>query len=188
MAIYIPRREFTFTLGAVAMAWAQAARGQQEQKIRRIGIIDDTPIWDHFRNALRDLGYVEGKTIAFEYRTAQGEPERLAAAAAELVHLPVDVIAVYGTAPALAAMAATKSIPIVAMSVGDPVRGGLVASLARPGGNVTGNTVLGPDIGAKRTQLLKEVIPRVSRVAFLWNPDNASHVAYREELRAAAPA
>jgi putative ABC transport system substrate-binding protein len=100
----------------------------------------------------------------------------------------VDVIAAYGTAPANAAKSATTSIPIVAISVGDPVRGGLVASLARPGGNVTGNTVLGPDIGAKRTQLIKEVIPTVSRVAFLWNPDNASHVAYREELRAAAPA
>jgi putative ABC transport system substrate-binding protein len=84
-------------------------------------------------------------------------------------------------------MAATKTIPIVAISVGDPVRGGLVGSLARPGGNLTGNTVLGPDIGAKRTQLLKEVIPAISRVAFLLNPDNASHVAYREELRAAAP-
>ena len=188
MPVIIGRRELVGGLGCAAVAWPLAARAQQEQKIRRIGIIDDTPIWDHFRSALCDLGHVEGKTIAYEYRTAEGEPERLAVAAAELVHLPVDVIAVYGTAPALAAMAATKSIPIVAISVGDPVRGGLVASLARPGGNVTGNTVLGPDIGAKRTQLLKEVIPRVSRVAFLWNPDNASHVAYREELRAAAPA
>jgi putative ABC transport system substrate-binding protein len=98
------------------------------------------------------------------------------------------VIAVYGTAPTLAVMAATKTIPIVAISVGDPVRAGLVESLARPGGNLTGNTVLGPDIGAKRTQLLKELIPTVARVAFLWNPDNASHLAYLEELRAAAPA
>jgi len=183
----VNRRTFITLLGCAA-AWPLAARAQQAAKRQTIGIIDSAPIWNHFRQALHDLGYVEGQTIAFEYRTAEGEPERLAVAAAELVHLPVDLIAVYGTAPALAAKAATKSIPVVAISVGDPVRGGLVASLARPGGNVTGNTVLGPDIGAKRTQLLKEVIPSVSRVAFLWNPDNASHVAYREELRAAAPA
>jgi putative ABC transport system substrate-binding protein len=137
---------------------------------------------------LHELGYIDGRTVIFDYRTAGGEPERLRAVAIELVRLPVDVIAVYGTAPALAAMAATKTIPIVAISVGDPVRAGLVESLARPGGNLTGNTVLGPDIGAKRTQLLKELIPTVSRMAFLWNPDNASHIAYREELRAAAPA
>jgi len=183
------RREFITLVGGTAVAWPLAARAQQPAaKLPRIGIIDDMPIWNHFRQALHDLGYIEGHTIAFEYRTAQGVPERLAAAAAELVRLPVDVIAVYGTAPGLAAMAVTKTIPIVAISVGDPVRAGLVESLARPGGNLTGNTVLGPDIGAKRTQLLKELIPTVSRVAFLWNPDNASHIAYREELRAAAPA
>src|SRR6516162_3567921 len=118
MPVIIGRRELVGGLGCAAVAWPLASRAQQEQKIRRIGIIDDTPIWDHFRSALRDLGHVEGKTIAYEYRTAEGEPERLAVAAAELVHLPVDVIAVYGTAPALAAMAATKSIPIVAFSVG----------------------------------------------------------------------
>src|SRR6516164_4557148 len=115
MPVIIGRRELVGGLGCAAVAWPLASRAQQEQKIRRIGIIDDTPIWDHFRSALRDLGHVEGKTIAYEYRTAEGEPERLAVAAAELVHLPVDVIAVYGTAPALAAMAATKSIPIVAI-------------------------------------------------------------------------
>jgi putative tryptophan/tyrosine transport system substrate-binding protein len=184
------RREFVLLLGGgLALAGPVAAGAQQQPaKFPRIGIIDDVPIWDYFRRALRELGYVEGQTIAFEYRSAEGRPDRLAAAAAELARLPADLIATYGTAPSLAAMAATKSIPIVAISVGDPVRGGLVASLAHPGGNVTGNTVLGPDIGAKRTQLLKEVIPTVSRVAFLWNPDNASHIAYREELRAAAPA
>ena len=139
------RRTFITLLGCAA-AWPLAARAQQAAKRQTIGIIDSAPIWNHFRQALHDLGYVEGQTIAFEYRTAEGEPERLAVAAAELVHLPVDLIAVYGTAPALAAQAATKSIPVVAISVGDPVRGGLVASLARPGGNVTGNTVLGPDM------------------------------------------
>jgi ABC-type uncharacterized transport system substrate-binding protein len=184
----IGRREFITLLGSAAFAWPVAARAQRSAKLVRIGIIDDAPIWNYFRQALRDLGYIEGQTVAFEYRTADGEPARLATAATELARLPVDVIAAYGTAPSLAAKGATSSIPVVAISVGDPVRGGLVSSLAHPGGNVTGNTVLGPDIGAKRTQLLKEVIPSVSRVAFLWNPDNASHVAYREELRAAAPA
>ena len=182
------RRQFISLLGGTAAVWPLVAGAQQRPaKLPLIGIIDDGPIWKHFRLALHDLGYIEGQTIAFEYRSAEGKPDRLTAAATELVRLPVDAIAVYGTAPAGAAMAATKTIPIVAISVGDPVRGGLVGSLARPGGNLTGNTVLGPDIGAKRTQLLKEVMPAVSRVAFLLNPDNASHVAYREELRAAAP-
>jgi putative ABC transport system substrate-binding protein len=182
----IRRRKFISLVGG-AVAWPMSARGQPRERMRRIGIIDDAPIWDEFRQTLRDLGYIEGRTIVFEYRTAAGEPERLAAVATELVHLPVDVIAVYGTAPARAASAATASTPIVAISVGDPVRAGLVASLARPGGNVTGNSILGPDISAKRIQLLKELIPTARRVVFLWNPDNASHVAYREELRAAAP-
>jgi putative ABC transport system substrate-binding protein len=188
----IRRREFMLLLGCtVALPTfrpPQLLAQRRPTKIPRIGIIDDAPIWDSFRQALRELGYVEGRTIAFEYRTAGGEPERLAAAAAELVRLPVDVIAVYGTAPARAASLATTSIPIVAVSVGDPVRAGLVVGLARPGSNVTGFSVLGPDIAAKRLQLLKEVIPTVERVAFLWNPDNASHAAYLEELRAAAPA
>jgi putative ABC transport system substrate-binding protein len=188
MTTHIQRRQFISLVGSMAAAWPLATRAQQPAAMPHIGIIDDVPIWNHFRQALHDLGYIEGHTIAFEYRTAEGEPERLAAVATELVRLPVDVIAVYGTAPAFAAMAATKTIPIVAISVGDPVRAALVESLARPGGNLTGNTVLGPEIGAKRTQLLKEVIPTVSRVAFLWNPNNASHIAYREELGAAAPA
>jgi putative ABC transport system substrate-binding protein len=183
------RRREAITLIGAAAVWPVPARAQQPAtKLPHIGIIDDAPIWNHFRQALHELGYIEGQTIAFDYRTAQGEPARLATAASQLVRLPVEVIAVYGTAPALAAMAATKTIPIVAISVGDPVRAGLVENLARPGGNLTGNTVLGPDIGAKRIQLLKELIPTVSRVAFLWNPDNASHIAYREELRVAAPA
>jgi putative ABC transport system substrate-binding protein len=183
----IRRRELITLMGGAA-ALPLTARGQPGDRMRRVGIIDDTPIWNHFRQALRDLGYVEGRTIAFEYRTAGAEPERLAAVATDLAHLPVDVIAVYGTPPARAASTATTSTPIVAISVGDPVSAGLAASLAHPGGNVTGNSILGPDISAKRIQLLKEVIPTVWRVVFLWNPDNAGHVAFLEELRAAAPA
>jgi putative ABC transport system substrate-binding protein len=179
------RREFISLIGGAAVAWPLAATAQQRSRIPHVGIIDDAPIWDHFRRSLHDLGYVEGQTIAFEYRTAQGEPVHLAEAATDLVRLPVDVIAVFGTPASRAAKAATTTIPIVAISIGDPVRAGLVASLARPGGNVTGNTILGPDLSPKRLQLLQEVIPTVSRVAFLWNPDNASNVAILEELQAA---
>jgi len=99
----------------------------------------------------------------------------------------VDVIATFGTPASFAAKQATTTIPIVMISIGDPVRTGLVPSLARPGGNITGNTILGPDVGAKRLQILKEAIPTISRVAFLWNPDNASNVLQLEEIQAAAP-
>ena len=182
------RREFITLLGGAAVAWPLAARAQQRPtKIPRIGIIDDAPIWDHFRKGLHDLGYVEGQNIVIEYRTAQGEPDRLVQAARELAGLPVDVIVEFGSTAARAAQMATTTIPIVMISIGDPVRAGFVASLARPGGNMTGNTILGPDLGPKRLQLLKEIIPSVSRAAFLWNPDNASNVALRDELQAAMP-
>jgi putative tryptophan/tyrosine transport system substrate-binding protein len=184
----IRRREFVFLLGGAAAAWPLAARAQQSAKIPRIGIIDDSPIWNAFRHGLRDLGYLEGQNIAFEYRYAGGLPDRLAWVAVELVHRPVDLIATFGTPPTLAAKQATTTIPIVMMGVGDPVGSGLVSSLARPGGNITGNTILGPEVAGKRLQLLKEVIPSLSRVAFLWNPDNASHPAQLAELRVAVEA
>ena len=181
------RREFITLLGGTAAAWPLAGRAQQPGKIPRIGIIDDAPRWNAFRHGLRDLGYLEGQNIAFDYAYADGVPERLAEAAAALVRRPVDVIATYGTPASFAAKQATTTIPIVMISIGDPVRAGLVPSLARPGGNITGNTSLGPDVGAKRLQILKEAIPTVSRVALLWNPDNASSVLQFEEVRAAAP-
>jgi putative ABC transport system substrate-binding protein len=184
----VGRRKFIATLAGAAAAWSLAARAQQQEKIPRIGIIDDSPRWNAFRHELRDLGYLEGQNVAFDYAYGDGAPERLAEAAAQLVRGAVDVIATYGTAASFAAKEATSTIPIVMISVGDPVRAGLVTSLAHPGGNVTGNTILGPDIGAKRVQLLQELIPMVRRVAFLWNPNNASHAAYRQELQAAAPA
>jgi putative ABC transport system substrate-binding protein len=182
------RREFITVLGGAAGAWPLAARAQQPAKIPRIGIIDDSPIWNAFRHGLRDLGYLEGQNIAFDYRYAGGLPDRLAWVAVELVHRPVDLIATFGTPPALAAKQATTTIPIVMIGVGDPVGSGLVSSLARPGGNITGNTILGPEVAGKRLQLLKEVIPSLSRVAFLWNPDNASHPAQLAELRVAVEA
>ena len=156
--------------------------------MRRVGIIDDAPMWNAFRQGLREHGYLEGQNIAFDYKYADGVPERLAEAAAEFVRRPVDVIATYGTPPTWAAKEATATIPIVMIAIGDPVRAGLVASIARPGGNVTGNTILGPEVGAKRLQLFKEAVPTISRMAFLVNPANPSTVAYLEELQIAAPA
>jgi putative tryptophan/tyrosine transport system substrate-binding protein len=187
------RREFITLLGAAAAAASislprVASAQQPAAKVPRIGIIDDSPAWNSFRRGLRDLGYLEGHNIAFEYRYADGAAERLAEAAADLARRPVDLIATYGTLATRAAKQATTTIPIVMIGIGDPVRAQLVESFGRPGGNVTGNTIMSPDLSAKRLQLLKELIPSVARVAFLWNGENASNLAIWEELRAAAPA
>ena len=130
---------------------------------------------------------MSASNIAFEYRRADGAPERLAEAATDLARRPVDVIATFGTAPSIAAKAATTTIPIVMIGPGDVVRTGLVQSLAHPGGNITGNTILGPEVQPKRLQLFKAAVPALSRVAFLSNPDNASTRLSFEEMRAAAP-
>src|SRR5262245_52293017 len=116
-----------------AASWPLAARAQQAAKIPRIGIVDDAPMWQSFRQALRELGYIEGQSINYEYRYSEGVPDRVAAAVNELVRRPVDLIAVFGTPPTEAAKAVTSTIPIVMVGVADPVRVGLVASLARPG-------------------------------------------------------
>jgi len=182
----VKRREFV-TLLSSAAAWPLAARAQQQGRIPHIGIIDDAPMWNAFRQGLRDLGYLEGQNIAFEYRRADDAPEQLAEAATDLARRPVDVIATYGTPPSIAAKAATTTIPIVMIGVGDVVRTGLVQSLAHPGGNITGNTILGPEVQPKRLQLFKAAVPALSRVAFLSSPDNASTRLSFEEMRAAAP-
>jgi len=143
-------------------------------------------MWQPFRQALRELGYVEGQNIAYEYRYGEGAPDRLATLAAELVRRPVGLIATYGTQATQAAKEATATIPIVMIGVGDPVRVGLVESLARPGGNITGNTVLSPDLGPKRLQILREAIGNVRRVVFLANPDNASNMVALTETKIAA--
>jgi putative tryptophan/tyrosine transport system substrate-binding protein len=181
------RREFITLVGGTAMWPLRAAAQQPRTKMPRIGIIDPTSMWNPFRERMRELGYVEDETIKYEYRTADGIPERLAVAAREFAELPVDLMATFGSPPSRAAQAATATIPIVAISIGDPVGIGLVASLARPGGNITGNTILGPDLSPKRLQLLKELIPSASRMAFLWNPDNASNAAILNELKSASP-
>src|SRR6516162_1746700 len=174
------RREFV-SLVARAQGPSPVAR------MPRIGIIDDEPLWDNFRQGLRDLGYVENQNIAIEYRSADGKADRLVQAARELVSLPVNVIVVVGSTAARAARQATSTIPIVMIAIGDPVRAGFAMSLARPGGNMTGNSALAPDLIGKRLEILKECVPTVARVAFLWNPDNDSNLAFLEELIIAVP-
>jgi putative ABC transport system substrate-binding protein len=185
----IKRRSFLTLLGASAAARPLAARAQGRPLVRmpRIGLMDDDPLWDNFRQGLRDLGYVENQNIAIEYRSAESKVDRLAQAARELVSLPVDVIVVNGSPAASAARQATSTIPIVMITIGDPVRAGFVASLARPGGNMTGYSEFSPDLIGKRLQVLKECVPALARVAFLWNPDNDSNRIILEELIAAVP-
>jgi putative ABC transport system substrate-binding protein len=178
------RREFITLLSGVAVGWPLAARAERPPFI--VGMIGNAPYWPDFREAMRDLGYSEGQNVKYELRTDETEPARLAKAAKELASIPVDVIVAFGTPPSQAAQAATRTIPIVMASVGDPVRAGLVASLAHPGGNVTGTSFLGPDLAPKRLQLLKQVIPSAVRVALLFNPNNAANVIYRDEIEAAA--
>jgi putative tryptophan/tyrosine transport system substrate-binding protein len=150
------------------------ARAQQPARILRIGILSGSSASSQsarveaFRRRLRELGYVEGKNIVIEYRYAEGKPERLPDLAAELVRLKVDVIVAVGSPTILAAKKASPTIPIVFATAADPVGDGLVSSLARPGGNITGLSQMAPDLDGKRLELLKEVFPKVARVAFLW--------------------
>ena len=182
------RREFIALLGSSVAGWPLAAHAQSATaRIQRIGIIDDSPSWDPFRQQLRELHYVEGQNLAYVYLRTDGSPGQLDAAAAVLAQLPVNVIAAFGTPQAKAAQRATKTIPIVAISISDPITAGLVTSLAHPGGNITGNTILGPDIVTKKLQILKDAFPGAMRVAYLWNPDNPATAEILEDLRKAAP-
>src|SRR5499426_923865 len=168
-------------------------RGHAEQaaKIFRIGyrssggLADMAPRFNAFRQALRDLGYVEGRTVVIEPRWAEGLTERVPSLAAELVQLKVDVIVAASTPDALAAKNATQTIPIVFATSGSPV-GALVASIAHPGGNVTGLSLVGPELVARQLQLLKEAVPKASRVAVLANPDNPYTAVMVKEVEAAA--
>jgi len=183
----VRRREFIALVGGATAAWPLASRAQQP-RVPRVGIIDDTPIWDHFRQGLNDLGYAEGRNIAVEYRSADGNFDRLRQAALELAALPVNVLVTYGSPATRAARQATSTIPIVMIGVGDPVRARFVTNLAHPGGNITGTTNQSPDLIGKRIEILKECVPGLARVAFLWNPDNDSNLAFLEELIIAVPA
>jgi putative ABC transport system substrate-binding protein len=168
----IRRREFITLLGGAA-AWPLAADAQQPTRIARIGILTQGSAAGGFPqiflNGLRELGFVEGQNLAIEYRFAEGRLDALYPLAQELVRLNVNVIATAATPAAKAAQKATTTIPIVMIDPGDPVETGLVASLARPGGNITGQSSMAPDLVGKRLQLLKEIAPSVSRVAVLWN-------------------
>jgi putative ABC transport system substrate-binding protein len=161
-------------VAVVLLALGVAAEAQQPARIPRVGILagasasNVSPRVEAFRQRLRELGYVEEKNIVIEYRYAEGKRERLPDLAAELVRLKVDVIVAFSPAAILAAKKASPAIPIVFASVGDPVGDGLVSSLARPGGNITGLSAMSPDLDGKRLELLKEAFPKVARVAFLW--------------------
>jgi putative ABC transport system substrate-binding protein len=144
------------------------------------------PRIEAFRQGLRDLGYVEGRNIAIEYRFAEGQADRLPALVAELIRLKVDIMVIDGTAAIRAAQHATTTIPIVMALSGDPVGDGLVASLARPGGNITGLSMMIPEVSGKRLELLQEAVPKLSHVAVLWNPDfPGSTLAFKETQTAA---
>jgi len=164
------------------------AEAQPSTTIPRIGLLSDAVSSEPFRLGLRELGYVEGKSIALEERSSPGGSERFGDLAFELVRLNVNVIVTWGTPATLAAKQATTTVPIVMASAGDPVRSGLIASLAHPGGNVTGLTVFGPGLAKKRLELLKEALPNMSRVAFLWNPANPDQRASFNEVQAGARA
>jgi putative tryptophan/tyrosine transport system substrate-binding protein len=170
------------------LAFAVMAEAQQAKKLSRIGFLQPgvfPPAYrEEFRKGLRQLGYVEGENILVEYRLAEGLKE-LPTRVAELVGLKVDVIVTWTTPVTLAAKQGTKTIPIVAVS-GDPVETGLVASLARPGGNVTGFAILTTDLEAKKLELLREAVPGVSRIGVLWNPDNPVWASAWKELSNAA--
>ena len=168
------RREFIGLVGGAA-AWPLTASAQQaEGKLVTIGIlaIEPWPSIDAFRQALDALGYIEGKNVRFVYRYAKGHNERLPELANDLVGLNVDVILTWGTDAVLAAKQATTTIPIVMGAIGDPLSIGIVTNLAHPGGNVTGCSLSSAELEAKRLQLLKEVVPELSRVAILFNPTN----------------
>ena len=182
------RRNFIAGLASTTAGWPFAARAQSAvAKVQRIGIVDDSPSWDPFRQQLRELNYVEGQNLTYVYLRTDGSPAQLDAAAIALAQLPVNVIVAFGTPRTKAAQRATKTIPIVAISIGDPIAAGLVTSLAHPVGNVTGNTILGPDIITKKLQILKDAIPTVARIAYLWNPENSATADILDELRKAVP-
>jgi putative tryptophan/tyrosine transport system substrate-binding protein len=184
---------FGFALGAMLLALSVLAEAQQAtKKIPRVGFLSLNPATvqkdrlEAFREALRKLGYVEGQNINIEYRYADNKPERMPGLAAELVHLNVDVIVTTGSSATRPAKDATTAIPIVMMSDNDPVGSGFVTSLARPGGNITGLTNISGDLGDKRLELLKEIVPRLSRVAVFRDLTNVTEGIGVDEIEPTA--
>src|SRR5262245_20864536 len=183
------RKLSSFALGVMLIALGFPAEAQQPKKVSRLGYLSnadpatDSTRAEGLRLGLRELGYIEGQNIVIEYRFAKGRPERSPALANELVRLKVDVIVAGGGGDTQAAKDATRTIPIVMMGLGsDPVRAGYVESLARPGGNVTGLTNLARELGGKRLELLKEAVPKLARVAVLYDPANQVSLHEVKEL------
>jgi putative ABC transport system substrate-binding protein len=178
-----------FALSAMLLALCLPAKAQQAAKVPRIGLLSPfspsaTALWHQaFRQGLRDLGWVEGKNISIEYRYAEGRSDRLPNLAADLVRLKVDIIVASVNTDALVAKNATRTIPIVMASAGDPVATGLVDSLARPGGNITGLSQMAPEMAGKRLELLKEIVLKLSRVAVLWNPQGTTSTLNWKEIQ-----
>src|SRR2546426_7808776 len=174
------RRTFLATLAGGLLAAPLAAKAQPREKVPRVGYLSpgspSEPFrrrrFEAFRQGLRDLGYVEGQNIAIESRWAEGKSDRYPTLAADLVRLEMDVIVTVGGAASKAAQQATKTIPIVMSLVNDPLGSGLVPSLAHPGGNVTGISLMAPDLVGKQLEVLKEMVPKASRMALLRNPTN----------------
>ncbi|MBI2992094.1 MAG: ABC transporter substrate-binding protein [Deltaproteobacteria bacterium] len=168
------------------------AQAQQPTKVPRIGFLGnstaalETNLVGPFREGLRDLGYTEGRNILIEYRWAEGKYDRFPALIAELIALKVEVIVTAGTPASLAVKKAASSIPLVMIAVGDPIGTGLIASLARPGGSITGLTSIAADLEGKRLELLREVVPALSHVAVFWNPASPFQVVAEKEVQAAA--
>jgi putative ABC transport system substrate-binding protein len=188
----VKRRAFITLLGGAAVAWPLRARAQQPAKLPTIGFLGAATAavqrqWiDAFVQRLRELGWIEGRTIAIEYRWGEGREERFAEVAAEFVRLKVDVIVTSGTVAVMAAKQATSMIPIVFATAGDPVGNRLVASLARPGGNVTGLSNQSPELAGKRIELLREVVPGLRRLAIMGNIGNPFAALEMREVQAAA--
>ena len=193
MTAKMKRRDFITLLGGAAVAgWPLAARAQQPGKLRTIGFSGqstrsaESELVAAFTQRLRELGWIEGRTVTIEYRWSEGRAERFVPIATEFVRLKVDVIVTSGTPQVIAAKQATSVIPIVFATAGNPVGAGLVASLARPGGNVTGLSTQSDDIAGKRLELLREIIPSLRRLAILANVDNPFSVLELGEAQAAA--
>jgi putative ABC transport system substrate-binding protein len=186
------RREFIGTLAGGLLAAPRASEAQQAAKVPRIGFLGASatanPLREALLQGLRELGYVEGRTVVIEWRSAEGKFERLPALAAELVALKVDVIVTGSTPGTVAAKQATKTIPIVFASAGDPVSSGLVTNLAQPEGNVTGLSLFGLELVGKRLELLKQVVPGVTRIALLWQPGGQVERTEKDMLKEAEAA
>jgi len=188
----ITRRAFVASLTGGLLAAPLAAGAQEPGKVYRVGLLEVVPATSNatnlaaFRQGLKELGFAEGQNVVMEYRSADGRPERFPGLAEELLRVKIDVIVTRGTPAAIAAKQATGKIPIVMASSGDPLSTGLVASLAHPGGNVTGLSAIATDVEGKQLELIKEIVPRITRIGFLFNMSNPVRRAEWKEAESLA--